>query len=54
MAKILDGMLPDPPVEYNHGRFNEIIKRLQIVLGLNVHTQYAADEAEAVNFFLMN
>ena len=54
MAKLLQDILPQPPREYNHGVFNQLIRKLQQVLGMNVQTVDDADEAEAINFFLAN
>jgi len=54
MARLLEGVLPQPQKEYNYGYMHQLIRRLQQVLGLNVHTTSDADETEAINFFLSN
>jgi hypothetical protein len=52
MAKILDGVLPAALQEYSRAQLDQLIKRLQIVLALKVHTEDDASETEAVNYFL--
>lgn len=54
MAKILPDILPQPPREYNYSSFSQLIRKLQQVLGIKVHTEEDADETEAINFFLSN
>ena len=54
MAKLLEGILPQPSPQYNYGYMHQLIRRLQQVLGINVHTADDADETEAINFFLSN
>jgi len=54
MGKILDTPLPQAPREYNIGIFNQLISKLQLVLGIKIHTSDDADETEAINFFLSN
>jgi hypothetical protein len=53
--KLLEGILPQPPGrDYSSGYMQQLIRRLQQALGINVHTKNDADETEAINFFLSN
>ena len=52
--KLLEGILPQPRPKYDYGYMHELIRRLQQILGINVHTKDDADETEAINFFLSN
>lgn len=52
MAKILEDILPQPPREYNQAQFNQLIKKLQLILNVDIQTSIEADEEEAINFFL--
>jgi hypothetical protein len=54
MAFILKDALPQPPKLYNVSIFNQLINKLQLILGINVHTAADAQETEAINFFLSN
>ena len=54
MAKLLQDILPQPAKDYNQGLFNQLIRKLQQALGLDVQTIEEADETEAINFFLNN
>lgn len=54
MARLLDGILPQPTPNYNYGYMHQLIRKLQQVLGINVHTKDDADLTEAINFFLSN
>lgn len=54
MSKLLQSILPQPPVDYNQSQFNQLIKVLQAALGINVETKLDADEREAINYFLSN
>ena len=54
MAQLLKDILPHPPREYNHGVFNQLIRKLQQALGMDIQTIDDADETEAINFFLAN
>lgn len=52
MAKLLEGILPQPGKEYNQGQMNQLVKILQKALSKNVNTKDGAEEQEAINFFL--
>tara|TARA_R110002096_G_scaffold184981_2_gene363630 strand:+ start:2729 stop:2893 length:165 start_codon:yes stop_codon:yes gene_type:complete len=52
MAKLLSGKLPDPPAEYNQQQFNQIIRKLELVLAKDVEDKQSADDREAQDWFL--
>ena len=52
MAKLLDGFLPQAGEKYERTTFDQLIKKLQLILGIKVHTEDDASETEAVNYFL--
>ena len=52
MAKILDSILPQATPEYSRSTFDQLIKKLQLILGIKVHTEDDAVETEAINYFL--
>lgn len=52
MAKILDTILPQAKADYDRSMFDQLIKKLQLILGVKVHTEDDASETEAVNYFL--
>jgi hypothetical protein len=54
MAKLLDSILPQATPEYKQSMLDQLVKKLQLVLGINVQTQDEASEVEAVNYFLSN
>ena len=54
MGKLLEGSLPQPTPVYNIGMFNQLIRKLQLILGISVHTTSDALETEAINYFLSN
>ena len=54
MAKILSTILPQPPREYRQGAFNQLIRTLQRILGIEIQTPDDVDETEAINFFIGN
>ena len=54
MAKLFEGMLAQPPSEYNQGMLSQLIRVLQQVLGKNVKTTDEAEEDEAIHFFINN
>ena len=52
--KILETILAQAPTKYNRTTFDQLIKKLQLVLGIKVHTEDDASETEAINYFLRN
>ena len=50
--KILDSILPQATDSYSRTTFDQLIKKLQQVLGIAVHTENDASETEAINYFL--
>lgn len=54
MGRILKDSLPQPPPQYNQGVFNQLINKLQLILGINIQTKDEADEQEAIDFFMSN
>lgn len=50
--KLLDGILPQATADYSRATFDQLIKKLQLVLGVKVHTEDDAAEVEAINYFL--
>ena len=52
MAKILDSILPQATPDYERSIFDQLIKKLQLILGIKVHTEDDACETEAINYFL--
>jgi len=50
--KLLEGILPQATVEYSRRTFDQLIKKLQLVLNVKVHTGDDAAEGEAINYFL--
>lgn len=51
---LLKDALPQPPTKYNRSIFNQLINKLQLILGVNVQSKTEADETEAINFFIGN
>jgi len=52
MARLLKDSLPIPPPAYNQGIFNQLIRKLQLILRVGVQTTDEAEEQEAIDFFL--
>ena len=50
--KLLDSILPQATLEYSRTQFDQLIKKLQLVLGVKIHTEDDAAEVEAINYFL--
>lgn len=50
--KLLDGMLPQATEQYSRITFDQLIKKLQLILGIRVFTEDDASENEAINYFL--
>jgi hypothetical protein len=50
--RILEGILPQATTEYSRSTFDQLIKKLQLILGIKVHTEDDAAETEAINYFL--
>jgi hypothetical protein len=52
MPQLLDGILPQATPEYSRVTFDQLVKRLQQILGTRVESEDHAEEMEAVQFFL--
>ena len=52
MSKILDSILPQATPEYSRSTFDQLVKKLQLVLGIKVQTEDDASEDEAITYFL--
>lgn len=50
--KLLDSILPQATIAYTQSTFDQLIKKLQQVLSIKVHTEDDACETEAINYFL--
>ena len=48
--RILTGLLPKPPP--NNTYLETLVRKLQVLLGIQVHTEADAEETEAINYFL--
>ena len=51
--KLLKDSLPIPTPTYNQGMFNQLIQKLQAILGINIVSRDEAEEREAIEWFLM-
>jgi hypothetical protein len=52
MPRILERLLPNAPVEYDQQQFNQILRQIEDALVKPYENENAAEEREAIMFFL--
>ena len=53
-GKLLTKRLPDPPLEYDREKMNQIVRAIEQALNVPVERANDAEEREALDFFLSN
>lgn len=52
MAKLLPGLLPNAPKQYDQQQMNQILRQITYALNRDVELKESAEEHEAMAFFL--